>query len=190
MYSIKVDKDIYNTDEGFYVYLKSNKATPYKHNLPFVMEYFKNKVPDVFLDIGGHHGTFAIPFSRIFKKVYTFEPFKPNYDILIKNIKQNHRINIVAFNKGISNENCKINIVKHSENSGTHTAFKNKDGSIDCITIDSLNLKNVDMIKVDVEGSEFNVIKGGINTIRKCRPLLQIECNSLSKQLHGVDNQK
>lgn len=42
-------------------------------------------------------------------------------------------------------------------------------------TLDSYNFENVDIIKVDVEGYEFPVLKGAEQTIRRCRPIVQLE---------------
>lgn len=42
-------------------------------------------------------------------------------------------------------------------------------------TLDSYNLTNVGLIKIDVEGFELEVLKGGLNTIKSQRPVLYIE---------------
>ena len=42
-------------------------------------------------------------------------------------------------------------------------------------TLDSYGFEDVDIIKVDVEGFEFSVLKGGEQTIRRCRPVVQLE---------------
>jgi FkbM family methyltransferase len=42
-------------------------------------------------------------------------------------------------------------------------------------TLDSFEFKDVDGIKIDVEGLEFQVIKGGLETIKKYRPVIQTE---------------
>jgi FkbM family methyltransferase len=42
-------------------------------------------------------------------------------------------------------------------------------------TLDSFDLDNVGFIKIDVEGHEESVLKGGINTIKRSRPNLLIE---------------
>ena len=44
-------------------------------------------------------------------------------------------------------------------------------------TLDSYNFKTVDLIKIDVEGHEFRVLKGGENTIKKYSPIIIIEDN-------------
>lgn len=47
--------------------------------------------------------------------------------------------------------------------------------SVPMITIDSLNLDRVDFIKIDVEGMEVDVLKGGMATIDRDNPILLIE---------------
>lgn len=42
-------------------------------------------------------------------------------------------------------------------------------------TLDSFAIENVGLIKIDVEGFEEEVLKGGIETINRCRPVLYIE---------------
>ena len=41
--------------------------------------------------------------------------------------------------------------------------------------LDDFELKNVDFIKVDVEGYEYFVISGAIETITRCRPVIIVE---------------
>ena len=49
------------------------------------------------------------------------------------------------------------------------------DIDVELITIDSLNLDKLDFIKIDVEGYEPLVIEGGINTIKKYKPIITLE---------------
>ena len=51
------------------------------------------------------------------------------------------------------------------------------DGTIPMVTIDSLNLDDVDLIKIDVEGYEMEVLKGAKNTLQDCK-FVMIELNS------------
>ena len=45
------------------------------------------------------------------------------------------------------------------------------------ITLDSLNLRKCDFIKVDIEGMEEEMLKGARKTISSCRPILFVENN-------------
>ena len=46
---------------------------------------------------------------------------------------------------------------------------------VNMVSIDSLDLKRVDLIKIDVEGMEMEVIQGAAETITRCKPVLLIE---------------
>ena len=47
--------------------------------------------------------------------------------------------------------------------------------SIEKITIDSLYLENVSLMKIDVEGHELSVLKGAEQTILKNKPVIILE---------------
>ena len=42
-------------------------------------------------------------------------------------------------------------------------------------TLDEHKFNNVDVLKIDVEGEELNVMKGAVETIKKCAPVIVIE---------------
>jgi FkbM family methyltransferase len=42
-------------------------------------------------------------------------------------------------------------------------------------TIDELDMPRIDLIKIDVEGMELQVLKGGVNSLRRSRPMLLLE---------------
>ena len=42
-------------------------------------------------------------------------------------------------------------------------------------TLDSYNFEDVDAIKIDCEGYEYPILQGAINTIKQCRPIVQLE---------------
>jgi FkbM family methyltransferase len=60
---------------------------------------------------------------------------------------------------------------------------------VPCRTIDSYNFEDVDVIKIDVEGSELYVIHGAKETIERCRPSVQVEIVPKQCQQFGYDPQ-
>jgi len=51
-------------------------------------------------------------------------------------------------------------------------------------TVDSFQFKNVDLIKIDVEGFEMNVLRGAKDTLKSCN-FLMIELNNNSKKYNS-----
>ena len=135
----------------------------YKHGLKFIpQDIIKSIENKDFLDCGGYIGGSALIFEREYNpsKVYSFEPDPANYDILVTNIKLYNLKNVIPIYKGVG------------EKSGTTKfAFKgamsrvSDDGNeeIEIITIDEFvqehNL-SVGVIKIDVEGTELEVLEG------------------------------
>ena len=49
-------------------------------------------------------------------------------------------------------------------------------------TLDSHALLDVDFVKIDVDGYEDRVLRGAINTIQRCRPVINIEMKTAKRQ--------
>ena len=102
-----------------------------------------------------------------------------------KNLSLNNLQNINCKNLAISDENDKLINFNESindwESSASHDSFIKKNTSrIKTTTID-IELKDYDLkdftlcIKLDIEGSEFRAIKGGLEIIKKYAPIIIIE---------------
>ena len=57
---------------------------------------------------------------------------------------------------------------------------------INTITLDSLELEQLDFIKIDVEGSEWQVIDGAMKTLAKYRPMIILETFFTNKNLQRL----
>ena len=62
------------------------------------------------------------------------------------------------------------------------------DDSISIRTIDSYNFNTVDIIKIDTEGTEWNIVQGSDQTIQSTRPIVQVEMYGWERRL-GINNQ-
>ncbi len=69
--------------------------------------------------------------------------------------------------------------IKQRENTefiGQKISYDEKSmNKIPMVSIDSLNLKRLDFFKLDVEGMEVEVLKGSIETFKRCKPIMLIE---------------
>lgn len=147
------------------------------------------KPDDVVIEAGCHIGTHTIKLSKLSNKVYAFEPLPSSHSILSTNLQLNKCTNVSLINKGVSNKpgTTKFGWVPDDNPGGAGlddnpmgapnwVTSPKKDIAVELTTIDSLNLEKLDFMKIDVEGYELRVIEGAINTIKKCRPTIVLEC--------------
>jgi FkbM family methyltransferase len=139
------------------------------------------------LDCGSNYGfySFYLASLSLDNQVLAFEASPKTFDSFKENLELNNFKNIDYKNLAINEVPGKfINFYEsHNdwESSATHNKFKNtKIVTIETTTIDQ-ELLNKDLnnfaviIKLDIEGNEFNAIQGGKDTILKYEPLITIE---------------
>lgn len=142
-----------------------------------------NAVKDfnVALDVGASYGLLSYVFSKRFQVVHAFEPIPKVYECLLKNLETQNLTNVKAYNLALGSENKELYIKSEPDITlGAHlTGEIKEDGytysKINVVTLDSLGIKNVSLLKIDVEGFELLVLKGGIETIRRDRPVIFFE---------------
>ena len=135
-----------------------------------------------------HAGTFfgdMLPdFSnKINGTLYAFEPLLENFVMAKMCIQENKLENCLIFNCALSNAitNLRINAFEESLEHAGGAAKISQDGLItSSIKIDSLNINDMFLLHLDIEGHELEALMGGINTIKKCMPIIAIEDNNMS----------
>jgi FkbM family methyltransferase len=142
----------------------------------------------VVLDVGANNGYTALRISKLegVQKVIAFEPDPGNFEKARLNIGLNlNSDSIELLNIGLGSRAAALDLYTPIEsNSGAmrvsndpsaerSTSKINVERLDDLMT--ELDLDRVDFIKIDVEGYEMEVLKGGIDTLRDFRPKLFIE---------------
>lgn len=138
------------------------------------------------LDIGAFIGTHTLALADIKNKgngkVYSFEPQPWACNNIKESIKKNKIKNVKLFNVALSNENGYIQFCSDRTGGSTICTEKQKKLNtwddvykIKMKTLDSLNIKNISIMKVDVEGHEMAVLEGALNTIQREKPKILIE---------------
>ena len=128
---------------------------------------------DIVLDIGANIGYYTLIFAKLVGsngKIFAFEPEPFNYDLLQKNIKINNYENIITEQKAVGNENGVIKLYLSKIRTGMHRIYKSKYTNNEFVNVDIVKLDDyfkdskffnkINFIKMDVEGSEFGVLKG------------------------------
>ena len=145
------------------------------------VEYCKNQNLKFnhILDVGAWVGTWTMAMNKFCDKLIAFEPDPLHYQCLVKNVPEDVETHQLA----VGNDDKMIAL---STDDFTQAKRVIGDGNIPMVTIDSLGLSDVDMIKIDVEGYEMEVLKGAKNTIKNVKYLM-IELNNNTKK-YGSSN--
>jgi len=131
------------------------------------------------LDIGAWVGTWTMAMNSFCGRVVAFEPDPVHYECLVKNCPDDVETQQLA----VGNDEKMIAL---SEDDFTQAKRVIGEGTIPMVTVDSLNLEDVDLIKIDVEGYEMEVLKGAENTLANV-DYLMIELNNNAKK-YGSSN--
>jgi FkbM family methyltransferase len=165
-----------------------------------------NKVNIV--DIGANVGLYSL-YAKFLpnSQFYSYEPYKFTYDLLNDNIELNNITNVQTYNIGLSDKKGKTILNVCLSHDGLNTMGANPlrfndihHVEVEINTLDNIFYNNnikVDFIKIDTEGWEYNILKGGEKTIKKYKPIIQLEyneinmtqCNINAKQLLNYINE-
>ena len=141
---------------------------------------------NVALDIGANVGLWTRDLCQFFQQVYAVEPVADFRDCLIKNVPAT---NLVMHDCALGAENSMIDMIITPDNTG-HSHVDPSSfglGKIQMKTLDSMSLPPTDYIKIDCEGYEHNIILGGQNYIKACKPVIVVE-QKFHKDTGIVDN--
>jgi FkbM family methyltransferase len=135
------------------------------------LQHVKNK--RTALDIGANVGLWSRDLVTHFEQVIAFEPVAMFRECLEQNVTAS---NISVQSVALGDTEGQVNMIITEGNTGhTHVDPNSVNGDTKIIRLDSLNLQNVDYIKIDCEGFEYRVLQGAKETIKRCRPVVVIE---------------
>ena len=186
-YSLSIKDNIYYLPKSLfshYVFIQHYGLIYF----PSFAQYIKDKV---FLDIGAYFGDTSLMFTQYNPSViYAYEPESQNYNLLKSTIEKNKIENkVIPVKKGLGDKKGNFYI----SNSGSASTLNenlqtnSNSESIEISTLDD-DFENIQigLIKMDVEGFEYNVIKGGLNIIKKNNPIMIISMYHTAKDFFEI----
>ena len=127
------------------------------------------------VDVGGHVGLWSRPMIQRAntKYIWAFEPNSSVRECYVMNMSRFDYYTIYPIALGDKNTKGYLNVEK--DNSGNTNIDPIKSGDTEIKTLDSFNLKQIDYMKVDAEGYEYNIVQGAKETIERCKPFVHLE---------------
>jgi FkbM family methyltransferase len=136
------------------------------------------------IDVGANIGYYTTIFSKFSQNgtVYAFEPDAINFSLLQRNCDTNKLHNVKLFNCACGNVNKTESIYISKDNKGDHRTYKvdgeeRESNHIKMIRLDDFlpTIPKLDFVKLDIQGYEFEAIRGMNDLITKHKPIILLE---------------
>ena len=166
-------------DKHYEEWMNINNETTYQR---LQREYALHRVKNFHtaIDIGGNIGFWSRDFCERFENVIIFEPEASNIECLEANLsgKENYTLHKVGL--GLKDETKTF--YKSLTTSGGHSFFRDQifeeqveESFLEIKKLDDYNFTNVGLIKIDTQGSEYDILMGGQQTLTNNNCVLNIE---------------
>lgn len=133
----------------------------------------------IVLDVGANLGCISQALVAAGKHVIAFEPQPAIFELLVKNCPTVPCMNVALGSKEGTAYMPRVDYSKRGNFGGLGIGSGNL--PVVVRTLDSYNLENVSLIKIDVEGFEEEVLRGAVNTIARYKPTIYLEADRQEK---------
>ena len=145
--------------------------------IPYFNDVLKNVKINKLFDCGAFDGDSIHDFIGAFdsyKEIYAIEPDKNNVDKIKQRVERENIVGLNIIEKGVFSQTTTLHFL--SEGKSSSHISENGDVSIDVIKLDDLYdiITSDSLIKMDIEGSELEALKGAQKVIRDKSPVLAI----------------
>ena len=173
--------------------------TIFDHSEDFAKSTILSK-GDVFIDAGAHCGLWSLQASKYYNRVIAFEPTRKSFKSLRTNLRMNRCNNVQAVEAAVSDKPGFARFYEWPDGPMGNSLYRDPVEYTDdygvagesyriikTVSIDSLVNVKPTVIKLDVEGAEYDAIKGATRTIRDCHPTFFIEIHKPQNERKIVD---
>ena len=138
------------------------------------------KEGDIFIDVGANVGYYSVLVGKIVGengRVISVEPIPSTAKVLNFNLKLNHLKNVEVIQRVLWSNNRTMTMHVPKDFFGMASVYK-PPGVVDLLAVKGMTLDRileipkVDLLKIDAEGSEHQILKGGIKTLEKTRNII------------------
>ena len=147
----------------------------------------RSKHGEIFVDVGAYHGHYSLLLRRNFTRVIALEPVPKNFEFLkgVIESRKAHNINLIRLAAAAKDGARQLIVAPQpSESKLLSDSLGDKAIVVRTISLSSLlsPFARVDLVKLDVEGAEFEVIEGARHSMETIQSWL-IELHDTAKKV-------
>ena len=165
---------------------------PSKHN-GFMQDHlhaaFKHvRKWDVSVDVGAHVGFWTRDMAERFAQVYAFESSPITFECLARNLNDTNNVDAQNVAVGERSFACRVeDDPTRLGNTGARFIRPVEGGPIRMVALDDLGIAGCDLLKIDVEGYEWQVLCGAAKLVKTHSPVVIMECDKrLARPRYGI----
>jgi FkbM family methyltransferase len=160
--------------------VEGRRYEPWTHHL---VHEFCSRHDGSIIHAGTFFGDMLPSFSRSVRgTVYAFEPVPENHELARLCVEHNGLKNVFLLQAALGESTRILRIDTRGVRGGGHAGGGSRisDTGELCptVAIDAFGIDDLLLIELDVEGHELEALRGGVESIRRCRPLIAIEDNN------------
>jgi FkbM family methyltransferase len=154
-----------------------------------IVEQFSPKIGDIIIDVGAAFGFYTILASKRVGqqgKVIAIEPQPDNFEMLNRNIKLNKLANVITLNYAVYSKKTTLklystySIIQERARQNLQDYIEVSADTLDNL-LGHVGINQVNWIKIDVEGAEYEVLRGAKHVLRTNKHI------SILVEIHGKD---
>lgn len=134
------------------------------------------------IDVGAHCGLWSMHLAKRFQFLHAFEPVALHRECFEKNVALREGVVLYPFALGEKAGMVEI----HTADSSSGDSWVKGEGDIPLERLDLFDLHDIDFIKLDCEGYELFALRGGEETLKRCRPVVCVEQKPGRAQKFGL----
>ncbi|MDE7230254.1 MAG: FkbM family methyltransferase, partial [Oscillospiraceae bacterium] len=139
-------------------------------------DIFPNNKDDIFVDIGAYTGdsilNYVKNYGADYKRIYAYEITESSCEIMRRTLKDLRDVEIRR--KGVGEKAGEMFLNPSDDPSANQISSRSSKDRVEIVTLDDDLPDGFTFLKMDIEGAEYNALRGSEQTIRRCRPKLAV----------------
>jgi len=163
-----------NFGEMFFRDMMKNETPSYGYaDVQACLKFMGKTTLRTVIDAGAYVGNWTFHLADYFDTVIAYEPVASNHACLVRNVSSQQLSNVVTQPYAL----CEFEgpITLHHYKDDSPYAWTIGDNGVSDVEksearmIDSLGMRDLDLLKVRTNGSEYRVLQGAVKTLQRCK---------------------